>query len=192
MAVDIILPFTDFTVTDGTIGVYKLQVVSWTGGSAPIEHIEDSKKLEAEGYVDLYQIILSDKATIIYIKDNNDVTWQGNLYEGTGVKLSGVASYSDDQTSRPQLSLFNPEGVYSSLIDEGLLDNATVIRTRVLQTHINSDEPISRSQQWRVSRIASLTKNTIALEMRDMMDGQFFLTPGRMFIPPDFPQVSLR
>jgi len=184
-------PSKEFSLGRPTFNVYNLKVISWSGGSNPEEHIVDSKKLDADAYVDLFQITLNDKSTSVYLKDNNDVTWQGNLYEGTGIKIEGVATYSDDQTSRPTLSLYNPAGVYSSLVDKGLLDNATIVRTRVLKQHIDNDQPISRSQQWRVSRVASLRSNFISLELRDMLDGQFFLTPGRMFIPPEFPQVSL-
>jgi hypothetical protein len=33
---------------------------------------------------------------------------------------------------------------------------------------------------------------SIQFELRDQLDAQFFLVPGRMFIPPEFPQVSLQ
>jgi phage-related protein len=181
-----------FDLAPGTVNVFTLQTISFSGGEAPESHIEDSKKLDADAYIELFEITLSDKTSTIYLKANNDVTWQGNTYEGTGVKLDGVASYSDDETSRPKLTVYNPEGIYSSLINNGLLDNAKITRIRVLKQHIDSDSPISRRQQWRVSRVANLRKNMIGLELRDMMDGQFFMSPGRMYIPPEFPQVSLQ
>jgi phage-related protein len=190
--VDIAIPFHTFTMTQGTTGVYQISTISWTGGDVPESHVEDAQKLEADAYVDLFQITLSDKSTKIYLKADNDVTWQGDLYEGTGIQLTGVASYSDGETSRPKLTIYNPEGVYSYIVDQGLLDNANIVRIRVLKEHLDADQPIDRRQQWRVSRVANLRKNAIALELRDMLDGQFFLTPGRMFIPPEFPQVSLK
>lgn len=184
------VPTTTFNAHHG-VGYYKVQLVKCNGAPVPLEHVEDSKKLDADAYVELFEITLSDNSTKICLKLNHTVTWQGNRYEGTGIKIEGVASYADDEVSRPKLTLFNPEGIYSYLIDGGYLDNAKVIRYRVLKTHIDQDLPIFRSQQWRVNRVASLTKNYVALELRDMLDGQHFLTPGRMFIPPEFPMVSL-
>ena len=185
------VPTSTYILSNGTVAVYKLTLIPWAGSDAPDSHLEDSNKLDADAYIELFKIILSDNSSIVYLKDSNDASWQGNTYEGTGIKLTGVGTYSDDETARPQLTLFNPKGVYSSLVDEGLLDNATVIRTRILKKHLEEDENISRSQQWRVNRVATLTKHSMSLELRDMLDGQYFLTPGRMYIPPEFPQVNL-
>lgn len=190
--VDISVPYTTFVFDPSQAGVYKLRTIKWTGVAAPLEHIEDSKNLDMEPYVDLFQIVLADRSSKVYMKANNTVTWQGDIYEGTGIKIEGVANYSDEEVSRPRLTLYNPDGVYSYLVDQGLLDNAAVIRTRVLKQHIDSDQPIYQRQQWRVSRVASVRKNMLSLELRDLLDGQYFLTPGRMFIPPEFPQVSLQ
>lgn len=122
---------------------------------------------------------------------NKEVDWQGNTYESTAIKIDGVGRYADDEVARPKLSLFNPEGVYSSLVDQGLLDAATVVRYRVLKYDVDNDRPVYRRQQWKVSRIATISSNAIVLELRDLMDGQIFSVPGRMFIPPDFPTVGI-
>lgn len=159
--------------------------------SLPESHIEDSNKLDADAKIDLFQIHLTGSNTKVYLKADNNVTWQGNTYEGTGIKLEGVAKYSDDEVSRPKLTLFNPNGVYSSLVDQGLLDNALVIRHRVLKEHLEANQNISMRQQWRISRVSSMKKFYIIFELRDLMDGQSFLTPGRMFIGPEFTHVSL-
>lgn len=172
-------------------GFYMLETVQFNGEPVPASHMEDGLKLDADGIVDLYQIILADNAGIIYLKKDHDVTWQGNHYEGTGVMLDGVAQHSDDEVSRPKFTIFNPNGVYSYLLDRGMLDFATVVRYRVLKEHIDYDLPIYRRQQWRVSRIASVKNPAITLELRDILDGQNYTTPARMFIPPDFPLVSL-
>ncbi len=170
---------------------FKVTTIKFTGDPVPKEHLEDALLLDADAYIDLFQIVLSDQATQIYLKMNSGVTWQGQDYEGTGCKIENVGSYADDQTARPQLTVFNPEGIYSYLVDQGLLEGGKVVRYRVLKTHIDNDLPIYRRQQWRISRVASLRKGLIVLELRDMLDGQVFMTPARMFIPPDFPTVSL-
>lgn len=192
LAKDVVIevPLTEFNLTSG-IDYYKVQIIQCTGEGAPASHIEDSKKLEADAYVELFEIVLSDRVTKIYLKMNKDMDYQGHSYEGTGIKIEGVASYADDEVSRPKLTIFNPDGVFSYPVDQGLMDNAKIIRTRVLKEHADADIPIYRRQQWYVKRVASLKKNYIALELRDMMDGQNFLTPGRMFIPPEFPVVNL-
>lgn len=184
------IPTKEFTLIGGA-SYFKVNVIKFSGDPVPAAHFADALKLDADAYVELFEIILADKSTKIYLTLNHDKFWQGHTYEGTGVQMDGVAAYSDDQVSRPKMTIFNPEGVYSYLIDQGLLDGATVARIRLLKEHLDSDQPIYRKQQWKVSRVASVRNHTIGLELRDMFDGQMFITPGRMFIPPDFPMVSL-
>jgi len=188
--VNAVAPTIEFKMRTG-IQYFKIQLVACVGSPAPVQHIADSKKLEADAYVELFDIILSDNVTRILLKQNSNVTWQGQTYEGTGIQIEGVARYADDQLSRPKLTIFNPQGVFSYLIDQGHLENAIVKRTRVLKEHIDADLPVYRVEQWRVARVANVKKGFIGLELRGMLDGQNFLTPGRMFIPPDFPTVSL-
>ena len=156
----------------------------------PTEHLEDSEKLTADGYVDLFEIELYTGA-IVHLKHNDTLTWQGNEYEGTFISLTGVGSSAEDEESRPQLKVYNPVGAYSTLVRQGEFDGALVTRVRVLREHIDADTDISRRQSWRVRRIMSSNPLYIIAELRDQLDGQFFLVPGRMFIAPEFPQVSL-
>jgi len=171
---------------------YKLQPVKRTGDADPIQHVADSKKLQGDAYIDLFEITLSDNVTHLYFKMDNTVYWQGNKWEGTVVKLEGVSKTADDEVSRPKLSLVNPAGVYTSLVDKGLLENANIKRIRVLKEHIDDNVPVFRTEQWKVSRVATVRRDYVVLELRGMLDGQNFMAPGRMFIPPDFPTVSLQ
>lgn len=188
---DILVSAKRLTLHTAQPTLYEITVVKWTGGSVPLEHVEDSKELEADAYTELFEFLLSDQVTKIYLKLDRDETWQGNKYEGTGIQLTGVSQYSDEQVSRPQMRIFNPLGVYSPLVNDGLLDNCIVTRIRLLRSHLEQDLAIFRKQSWRVNRIVNLTNQEIKLELREMLDGQHFLTPARMFIPPDFPTVSL-
>jgi len=172
-------------------GLYEVLIINTGAMDVPAEQFADAKKLEADAYVDLFEIILNDKATKIRIKLNDDRNWQGHDYTGTGVRIEGVGSYADDQTSRPTFTLANPASVFSAPVGDGLLENGVVIRYRILKVHLDADLPIYRRQQWRISRVATVKSGFIGLELRDMLDGQQFLVPGRMFIPPDFPAVSL-
>lgn len=156
----------------------------------PTSHVEDASKLEADGIVEFFQIHLSDNSSVIYVKMDSTVEWNGNEYQGTAIKLSGVGQFSDDETARPTLMLFNPAKVYSHLVDQGYLEGGTLTRYRVLAKHVEMNVPIFQRQKWKISRVASLRGDTITCELRDMMDGQNFVVPGRMYIPPDFPAVS--
>ena len=183
-------PVKNFTIGSGA-GVYILEKIPTSGEPRPREHYEDSHKLQADGIVYLYQIIMDNGLTTIYLKQDNDVEWQGQSYEGTGVDLTGVGAYADDTLSRPKMAIFNPNGAYSYLVDQGLLEGATVVRYQVLKQHLDLDLPIFVRQQWKLSRVVSVKLNLITVELRDMLDGQVFTTPARMYIPPEFPTVSL-
>lgn len=184
------IPTLEATISLG-IGYYLLETVTRNGLVIPASHMEDAHKLEADGYVYLFEITLVDNSARLYLKMDNDVTWQGNSYQGTGVKITGVAQYADSEASRPTLMLFNPERVFSSLVEQGLLEGASVVRYKILKQHLDADLPVYRHQKWRITRVAGLRGDVITCEMRDMLDGQNFLVPGRMFIPPDFPTVSI-
>lgn len=167
-------------------------MININGLEIPDTHFADAFKLEAaSGYVDLFKLVLNDGVTTLHLKLNNDGTWQGNDYEGTGIKLDGVSKYADDQTSRPSLIIFNPNGIFSYLVNQGVLEGATVTRYRVIRSDFEGDINVFRSQRWVVRRVASLKVGMLTLELRDLMDGQQFLVPGRMFMPPDFPSVGI-
>lgn len=156
----------------------------------PTEHLEDAQKLEADGYVHLYEIELKTGSKL-FLKMDNDVTWQGNTYEGTFITLTGIGKSADEETARPRLTIANPDGIFSPLIRDGELNRAKITRIRVLKAHLDADMNISRRETWRISRPISVNRVRVQFEVRSQLDGQFFLVPGRMFIPPEFPQVSL-
>lgn len=183
------IPLINLSILSG-VGHYVTATVRFSGEPVPASHIEDAVKLEADAYVEPFEIILNTGAKL-YLKRDKTTTWQGHTYEGHGIKIEGVGHYASEETARPKLSLMNPEGVYTYLVDQGLLEGGTVVRYRVLKEHIDADVPVYRRQQWKISRVASLTGKSIVLELRDMADGQLFLTPGGMFIPPLYPTVSL-
>ena len=158
--------------------------------SIPVEHKQDGHELVGDGVVELFKIRLTS-GTLIHIKNDDTLTWQGDTYEGIALQLTGVAHNSDEERSRPNLTVANPEGMFSTMIRDGNLDGAIVTRFRVLREHVLNDNNISQQQSWALTRVVSLNREKISVELRDQMDGQFFLTPARMFIPPEFPQVSL-
>lgn len=155
----------------------------------PAEQLEDAHKLEGDGIVYLYEMT-PRAGGIVYFKANNSVTWQGHSYTGTAVQIDGRSKTSDGTLTRPKLTLANPNAIYSSLVAAGSLDNATLVEKKVLYAHITGDNNIYSQCTWRVRRITSLNKFSVVLELRDTLDGQRFLLPARMYIPPYFPAVS--
>lgn len=185
------VPVLELIATINSVLSFPYSIVGGEVPYVPLTHMQEANKLEADGVVELFQIVLVDNETTLYLKNNNDAVWQGNTYEGTAIGLDGVARSANDERSRPSLKIVNPQGIYSKLIDEGLMDGATVSRIRVLKTHLDDDIGIYTRQSWRVHRTVSMTNEYAIFELRDRLDGQFFQIPGRMFLPPEFGQVSL-
>lgn len=157
----------------------------------PTSHEVDAHLLTADGKVDLYKITLTN-GSVIYIKSNNDVTWQGNTYTGTVVQLTENNQSSDGQLARPKLMFANPLAAYSPLVAQGTLNNATVVRYRVLLADLLANNNIYQQNTWRLRRITALDRNQVTCELRDTIDGQYFTIPYRKFSYPDFPTVTLQ
>lgn len=155
----------------------------------PQEQIDDAHKLIQDGTVFLYEIVTT--AGHLYFKADNSVTWQGNLYTGTAIKLDDVVQSVDGEKARPTLTLANPMGVFSALQTTGAFDNAVVYERRVLRTHLENDDNIFRQRQWKVRMVTAMNRLSISLQLRDTLDGPRFLLPGRQYTPPDFPSVSV-
>lgn len=158
---------------------------------APVSHQQDAQKLIADAYVDLFEITLRPSGKM-YLKNNNDVVWNGHTWEGIALQLTGVSQSAGEEISRPKLAVVNPEGIFSAHIVQGKVDRATVSRYRVLKQHIDSNTAIYKRQTWIVSRILSLHSKAVQLELRELSDGPRVILPARVFAPPEFPVVSLR
>lgn len=159
----------------------------------PPSHISDSQKLTGDAYVNLYEIQLRTEPSTLRVCDSVDTTWQGNLYEQFGLALTGEKRSANDEEARPQLQIFNPEGLFNPLIRQRLLDRATIIRRKVLLKHIELDLPIYEQRMWYVSRVADATAGqSVTLELRSMIEGPNARVPARQYIPPEFPMVRLR
>lgn len=151
---------------------------------------EDRVKLTADGIVELVQIELALGGTL-RLKNNDTVTWQGNEWEGLALQFQGYGNSADEELSRPTLSIANPEGVLSQYILSGQLEKSIVKRIRVLRQNLLADLNIFEQQSWYISRVITVNKLMASFELRNPLDGPNFLCPARMFLPPDFPAVSL-
>ena len=160
--------------------------------TAPVSHLQDALSLTGDGIVYLYQITLLGSGVTFRFKNNDTVTWQGNIYEGIPCQMTGESRTADDQESRPSLRVYNPGGIFNAPALDGSLYKAIVIRKRVLRQHIDSNTNIYAQRMWFVERPKELISGQyISLDLRDMTEGQNFQLPVRQYIPPEFPMVSL-
>jgi len=152
--------------------------------------IAESLKLEANGIVDFFQIILSSGGTIFLTSDQTK-TWNSEIWEGVLIKLSGIGQYGDDQVSRPKLQVQNPAGAYTKFMGEGAFELALIYRFRVDYSDYINNLPVYITQQWQVSRVATGTKLYINLELQDQTNIPNAIIPARTYSPPNFPVVSV-
>lgn len=158
----------------------------------PESQVQDAYKLEADGYVELFQIKMANSGGTMFVKANDTVTYLGDVYEAWGVQMTGTGQNSDGENVRPKFTVVNPDGVFSGLIARGAMDNAEIVRLRILRNDLVNNTPgAAREQRWNVFRVVSLNKALAIFELRSIMDGQFFQIPARVFVPPQFPFVKL-
>lgn len=161
--------------------------------TSPYTHIVESQKLtDADAPIDLFTITLKNLPVTFRFKNNNTVIWRGNEYEGMACNLTGDTRTADGEETRANLRILNPFGIFNHPAQQGDLDLAVVTRKRVLQQHIDSNADIYEQRMWYVGRVAELISGqSISLELRNMTEGPGYQIPVRMYIPPEFPLVSL-
>lgn len=157
----------------------------------PAAQVEDSHKLQADAYVDLFEITFVNGSFLRLTNDLNR-TWRGLTYEGTAIKITGIERYGDEKETRPQMSLRNPDGLYASFIKAGILDYAVVKRIRVLKQHLDANLDIKQEHRWRIWRVVNLSRQLVQCELRSQIDRFNSMIPARRFSPPDFPMVTLQ
>ena len=156
----------------------------------PVEHLVENEKLVADGYVDLYEIELNN-GTFLHLKSNNTVKWQGIEWQGVPIQFDGYSSSSAESLSRPKLQMVNQNGTFSTFVRDGLLIRAKFKRIRVLYQNILNDVNIRQEQVWIMWTPTVLNSKYIEFELRSPLDGPNFIVPARMYMPPEFPSVSL-
>lgn len=160
--------------------------------TTPVEHIEEGQLLTADALVSLYEIWTKNNPTsIIRFRNGPQVSWQGNTYEALACNFSGSSNTATGEESRPSLTVINPEGVFKPFVATDILEYATVRRYRLLRTHLESNLDIKETRLWFINKIASITNQTITFELRNVSEGPNVKLPTRMYMPPDFPTVTI-
>lgn len=158
--------------------------------SLPQSHRENNEKLVADGYVHLYEIKLRN-GTFLCFKENNTVKWQGRIWTGIPLSFEGYSTAAGDKLARPTLLIANPDGAFSTFIRDGLILRSEITRYSVLYEDILNDKPVFQKKTWIAWNVPSLTREAMTLELRNPMDGVNFDIPARMYLPPEFPSVTL-
>lgn len=156
---------------------------------APISHKREAQKLTQDAEVEMFEITLNPSG-FLYLVNGPSFTWQGNLYEEHSAQISGVKRSSDESTPRPTFRFSNPAKVFSKAIAGGSLNRAQLVRRKVLRRDVDNNVNVSDAQVWLMTRVVELG-DFVAVELRAPSDGPQFITPARMFIPPEFPFVTL-
>ena len=149
-----------------------------------------AQDLSPDAIVSLFRFDLSD-GTIIRFTAQQTVTWLGNVYSGIPCALTQMQQDATGKASRPKFTFVNPEGIFTSVIQGGLLDNASLTRIRLLRADLEANVNASVTDQLFVAKILSLNKDLCSVEMRDIFDGHTFKLPARSYRPPEFPHVKI-
>lgn len=160
-------------------------------GNIPTSIQQTAQDLSPDAIVSLFRLTLSD-GTKIYFTGTKEVTWRGNLYSEIPCTFSQMELDANGKANRPKFSFVNPGGVFTSSIQQGLMNNAELVRYRILRADLEANLNYSITEKFFISRIVSLNKDLCVTELRDVLDGHMFKLPARAFYPPEFPHVNLQ
>lgn len=161
-------------------------------GALPTTHVADALKLSAEGRIHLYELSPLSGGTI-YFKNDNDVTWQGTLYEGIPCALTGEEHNTEGSpTPKLQIGQENLDLLpFKGLINDGNLDGATLVRKIVLLSDLLNNVNTFHRSTFRVKRPEHYSRTKISLVLAPWSSAQAQTVPFRQYLPPDFPWVDL-
>jgi len=135
----------------------------------------------------------------------NDIVWQGNTYTAIPLKAEGYEANSQGTLPRPNISVSNLLGTFTSLIallPDGL-EGCKVTRTRTLSKYLdavnftggsNSDaDPTSYFRPrdiYFIDRKSMENRDIVSYEMCSAFDLAGVRLPKRQILPDDFPGVG--
>ena len=135
----------------------------------------------------------------------NDIVWQGNTYTAIPLKAEGYEATGKGSLPRPNISVSNLLGTFTTLIavlPDGL-EGCKVTRTRTLSKYLdavnftggsNSDaDPTSYFRPrdiYFIDRKSMENRDVISYEMCSAFDLAGVRLPKRQILPDDFPGVG--
>lgn len=157
----------------------------------PSQQITDAHQLQADAEVYLYELAPTAGGTV-YFKLDNNVTWQGNVYEGLPLTWSGEGRSSDAGSARPTLLIGDENidlGPLKPLLFDGYVDGAIVLRRRILLDTLLANLSGSEDNYYKVRQVSGYGRSTITLELARAADSLEFTFPFSQYYTPDFPAV---
>ena len=167
--------------------------------SAPQSHIDEGLKLTADGEVVFYEITLKNVpnggTAYIRFRDGpmgSTTSWNNKTWDHLACQFTGYTRSADEERTRPTLRLVNPVGIFNEAAFASRFDGSVLTIYRVLRQHLESNLFVANTEMWFVGRIKDLISGqSISFELRALSDGADQLVPARVFMPPDFPFVTL-
>lgn len=150
-----------------------------------------AQSLSPDALVALYRLELTD-GTKIYFNPHTTVNWQGHQYDEIACTFTGMERDSQGRANRPKFTFVNPGGIFTSPIQNGLLDNAALTRFQMHKADLDANRNITITELFYISKIISLNKSLCSVELRSVFDGHMFKLPARAYYPPEFPHVRLQ
>ena len=160
----------------------------------PLEHIQDSHQLLADGRVDLFELTPAGGTGTVRFKNDNDVTWRGNTYTGLPCQLTGEKRSAESGLSMPKLVIGQPNvdlSQFKALVYDGYLDNAIIVRLTLLLDNLINNRLIREINTYRVKRVEQYSRTQISLQLATISDSLGFSLPYRQYLPPAFPSVQM-
>jgi phage-related protein len=160
----------------------------------PIEHVRDSHSLIADGEIFLFELTPSGGTGVLRFKADNTASWRGNVYTGVPLQVTGEKQSADSGLTMPKMVLGDPNSDLSQfkpLVFDGYLDNAIILRIRILLDDMLNNRLIREIDTFRVKRVEGYSRNQIQLQLATLSDSLGFSLPYRQFLPPAFPSVQM-
>lgn len=159
--------------------------------NVPTSIAESAQDLAPDAIVSLFRMTLSD-GTLIYFTPHKEKTWQGKIYSEIPCTFTQMEMDAQGRANRPKFTFVNPGGVFTSAIQQGKMNNAELMRYRLLKADLDANLNYAITEKFYVSKIMSLNKDMCVTELRDVFDGHMFKLPARAYYPPEFPHVKLQ
>jgi phage-related protein len=162
--------------------------------SVPSSHIVDSLRLDADGKIHLYELNPSVGSGQIRFKADNDVTWLSHLFTGIPVMIDGETFSAQGTSPQPTMVIGNVDidlSAFKPLIWSGGLDNARIVRYKVLLDDLVNNRDIKETNYFRVKRVDSYSTSQIKLILSVFSPTGPSTLPFRQYVPPQFPFVVL-
>lgn len=159
----------------------------------PVNQVDDSQKLDADGLVSLFTIypVVGGQMDV---KSGPEATYQGVLYESLPIKLSGEKMSADGSSPTPRLIVGQPDLdllPIKGLVHAGNLEGARIERRQVLLEDLLDDFDSVRVSYYKVKRVEGYTRTQLTLLLSTFSGAAYQPFPHRQYLPPEFPWVVL-